>query len=232
MSEQQILGGQQTGQFVNPEAQPSGNGQAADNQAPASTYVTPEQLEALKADILKEVKSSTQSLVDKSRNTINAKIESLKSFGINATPEQAAALIESESGNQFSGQEQAAAKQPVANAEKVDGEKAKWIAANTKGAVDPSDPYWGAVYEISKANDGLLIGVDDPELEIMNKEFKDGAAFVSAFAQAIAAKKLRLEEKSGYASAPGIFSGGKKSNSVPANISPVALYNEAFRRNT
>jgi len=229
MSDQQELGGQQTGQFANPEAQPSGNGQAADNQAPASTYVTPEQLEARLAEVLKQTTSNAQSLVDKTKNTINAKIESLKSLGISATPEQAAALIESEKGNQSSAQEQTAAKQPVSVAGEVDSEKANWITANTKGAVDPSDPYWGTVYEISKENDGILIGQNDPELEIMNKQFTSGAAFVSAFAQAVAAKKLRTQnDKSGFASVPAAFSSNRQSTSMPTNTPAGYHYDKAF----
>lgn len=228
MSEQQELSGQQTGQFANPEAQSSGNGQTADIQAPASTYVTPEQLEARLAEVMKQTASNAQSLVDKTKNAINAKIEALKSIGISATPEQAAALIEKE--GQSSMQEQAAAKQS-SGAGEVDSEKAKWITANTNGAVDPSDPYWGTVYEISRENGGILIEQNDPEIEIMNKQFTSGPAFVSAFAQAVAAKKLRIQnENSGFASMPAAFTSNRKSTSMPTNTPPDYHYDRAFGR--
>jgi len=229
MSDEQILSGQQAGQLENPVAQPSVEGQAAEKQEPASNYVTPEQLEALKAEILKEVKSQTQSLVDKSRNAINQKIESLKKAGINATPEQAAALIESENNDQSFSQEQVEAPQPPPPVEEVDSEKAKWIAANTNGTVDPSDPYWSAVYQISKENEGMLIEESDPEFEIMNKPFTSGPAFVSAFAQAVASKKLRMQNsQSGYASVPAAFSSNRKSNSMPTDTPPDVHYDKAF----
>ena len=223
MNEAQILD-QQSGQTVQPEVNPSEAGQDTNNQA-TQTYVTTEQLNAAKREIL----SQAQSLVDKKGNAINAKIAQLESFGIKATPEQARAMIEKEEAEQSSVNPQQAA-QPNANSGHVDREQAEWIVASTGNAEAANDPSWQSVYQISKEAGGMVIEKDDPEFEIMNKQFTSGAAFVAAFAQAIALKKLRESDntKNGYAATPALFSSGQKSNAVPDDIDPKSLYSQVF----
>lgn len=218
---------QQSGQTVTPDALPSDSGQEAQNQA-NQQYVTSEQLEELEKRIL----SQAQSLVDKKGNAINAKIEQLKAAGITATPEQARALVEREEQQVQSSDHPQEAAQPNAGAGQVDQEQAEWIVASTGNAEAANDPAWQSVYQISKMNDGMLIESTDPEFEIMNKQFDSGTAFVSAFAQAIAQKKLRMKDGEqsnvSYASTPAAFSSGQKSNITPQDTPYGDLYTRAY----
>ena len=166
-------------------------------------YVTAQQL----AEEIEKVKSFSQSLVDKKGNAINAKIAQLKNAGITVTSEQAEKLIaQEEASAQQEVQPQQEAQPAAGMAPTVDPAQAEWI---TKNGGNPTDPYWGTVYDISKQAGGMLIEADDPEIEFMKQKFDNGSAFVAAFAQAIASKRLRLSnnKSQGYASIPALFSG-------------------------
>ncbi len=227
MSNEMELNGQQAGQPVSPDAKPSDIGQDAMNQPSVSNYVTKEQLDAAKAEWLELSKSNAQSLVDKRTNGINQRIESLKAVGITATPEQAAKLIESEA-KQLPSDPKPEAKQ-AKDTGQVDDEKVSWITA-AKG--NPDDPYWGQVYQVSKTFGGMTITPDDPEIELMNKQFPDGESFVSAFLQACNQKYLRLNTpQTSLASTPSIFGTNRKSNSMPDNTPPDFFYQKAFSGN-
>lgn len=223
MSNEMELNGQQAGQPVSPDAKPSDIGQDAMNQPSVSNYVTKEQLDAAKAEWLELSKSNAQSLVDKRTNGINQRIESLKAVGITATPEQAAKLIESEA-KQLPSDPKPEAKQ-AKDTGQVDDEKVSWITA-AKG--NPDDPYWGKVYQTSQVFGGMTITPDDPEIEIMNKQFPDGESFASAFFEACNKKYFRMNNQSNLASTPSIFGTNRKSNSMPDNTPPHFHYQKAF----
>jgi hypothetical protein len=223
MSNEMELNGQQAGQPVQADANPSGNGQAATNQPSVSDYVTKAEFEAAMSNFLKQSNSNAQSLVDKKTNAINAKIESLKSFGITATPEQAAKLIESEV-TQSPEDSKPEAKQ-AEDARQVDTPQDSWIKA---AGGNPDDPYWGKVYQTSQVFGGMTITPDDPEIEIMNKQFSDGESFASAFFEACNKKYFRMNNQSNLASTPALFGSNKKSNSTPDNTPPHFHYQKAF----
>lgn len=219
----EAITGQQAGQPETIPAEASQQGQPAPENA-SPQYVTEQQL----ADFEKRILSQTQSLVDKKGNAINAKIAQLQKAGITVTPEQARTLIDQEEASAQHAEQTAKAAQPdPVMPATVDPAQAEWI---TKNGGNPTDPYWGTVYDISKQAGGMLIEADDPEIEFMKQKFDNGSAFVAAFAQAIASKRLRLSnnKSQGYASIPALFSGGQKSNSVPDDISPKDLYAQAF----
>lgn len=227
MSDEAITG-QQAGQPETIPAEASQQGQPAPENA-SPQYVTEQQL----ADFEKRILSQTQSLVDKKGNAINAKIAQLQKAGISVTPEQARTLIDQEEASAQRVEQTAKAAQPdPVMPAAVDPEKAEWIKAHTGDDKNVADPIWGQIYAISKSAGGMLIEKDDPEFELVNKQYAadQGDAFVADFTLAIASKRLRLSnnKSQGYASIPALFSGGQKSNSVPDDISPKDLYAQAF----
>ena len=111
------------------------------------------------------------------------------------------------------------------DARQVDTPQDSWIKA---AGGNPDDPYWGKVYQTSQVFGGMTITPDDPEIEIMNKQFSDGESFASAFFEACNKKYFRMNNQSNLASTPALFGSNKKSNSTPDNTPPHFHYQKAF----
>lgn len=226
--ENQITG-LQAGQPESVSENPTLTSQDSQNDA-SPKFATIEDLASLKAEILREANSSAQSLVDKKGNAINAKIAMLQKAGITATPEQARALVEADEQAQSGTQGPQPANAAQSNEPAIDPQISEWFQKHTGNADNAKDPYYMAVYEISKRAGDMFIEESDPEFESINREFASGSDYVASFAQAIAQKKSRLatDNNKQFAAIPAMFSGGQKSNSVPDNIDYRMLYSKAF----
>lgn len=207
----------QSPQTQSPAAVPN-SGQAQSSTTTQPSYVTAEQFEAFRAELLRKVQSTTA----KQENRINKRIDELARAGITATAEQVSALIEAEDASaaadrqpdlhspQRLGGREASAALPSGQAQQVRESREDssieqapeparetsegWIRANGGNV---NDPIWQTVYELVKAS-GTDLEPGDAELrdffydESGNLIRHTKASFVSAWDGALKAKKARL----------------------------------------
>lgn len=179
----------QSPQTQSPAAVPNSE-QAQSSTTTQPSYVTAEQFEAFRAELLRKVQSTTA----KQENRINKRIDELARAGITATAEQVSALIEAEDASaaadrqypkgtssdlhspQRLGGREASAALPTGQAQQVRESREDssieqapeparetsegWIRANGGNV---NDPIWQTVYELVKAS-GTDLEPGDAEL--------------------------------------------------------------------
>ena len=184
----------QSPQTQSPAAVPNSE-QAQSSTTTQPSYVTAEQFEAFRAELLRKVQSTTA----KQENRINKRIDELARAGITATAEQVSALIEAEDASAAAGQAQQVRESREDSSIEQAPEPARetsegWIRANGGNV---NDPIWQTVYELVKAS-GTDLEPGDAELrdffydESGNLIRHTKASFVSAWDGALKAKKARL----------------------------------------
>ena len=184
----------QSPQTQSPAAVPNSE-QAQSSTTTQPAYVTAEQFEAFRAELLRKVQSTTA----KQENRINKRIDELARAGITATAEQVSALIEAEDASAAAGQAQQVRESREDSSIEQAPEPARetsegWIRANGGNV---NDPIWQTVYELVKAS-GTDLENGDVELrdffydESGNLIRHTKASFVSAWDGALKAKKARL----------------------------------------
>lgn len=227
----------QSPQTQSPAAVPNSE-QAQSSTTTQPAYVTAEQFEAFRAELLRKVQSTTA----KQENRINKRIDELARAGITATAEQVSALIEAEDASAAAGQ----AQQVRESREDLSIEQAPeparetsegWIRANGGNV---NDPIWQTVYELVKAS-GTDLENGDVELrdffydESGNLIRHTKASFVSAWDGALKAKKARLSadrtggrhsdtaQSEGAASSPGQLPQAIAGQAGAEQISPATV---------
>ena len=223
----------------------SGQEQPATTTQPA--YVTAEQFEAFRAELLRKVQSTTA----KQENRINKRIDELARAGITATAEQVSALIEAEDASATAGQAQQNRESEEDSSIEQAPEPARetsegWIRANGGNV---NDPIWQTVYELVKAS-GTDLEPGDAELrdffydESGNLIRHTKASFVSAWDGALKAKKARLSagqlpqatagqaeaEQISPATVPALGTLGHTNRVRDANFNELELLAKAFKR--
>ena len=210
--------GQAAGQPVTPNAAPQpANPQA---QADAPVFVTKAEITALETKLLAEMKKTAQSSSDKVKNQVLQKLETLKTYGIQATEEQAAAMLQAEQSQQPQTQQQPVTQQgqpaQVANAavqtnDPVLSQAAAWMQEDKS----PSDPITAEAYR-KMATAGVRITDDDKESSmIKGGNVSDWLASVDL---AIAAKTKRLEIQGTPIRTPNLSSGTPSSKPTHSSL--------------
>lgn len=227
----------QSPQTQSPAAVPN-SGQAQSSTTTQPSYVTAEQFEAFRAELLRKVQSTTA----KQENRINKRIDELARAGITATAEQVSALIEAEDASAAAGQAQQVRESREDSSIEQAPEPARetsegWIRANGGNV---NDPIWQTVYELVKAS-GTDLEPGDAELrdffydESGNLIRHTKASFVSAWDGALKAKKARLSadrpsgrhsdtaQSEGAASSPGQLPQAIAGQAGAEQISPATV---------
>lgn len=227
----------QSPQTQSPAAVPN-SGQAQSSTTTQPSYVTAEQFEAFRAELLRKVQSTTA----KQENRINKRIDELARAGITATAEQVSALIEAEDASAAAGQAQQVRESREDSSIEQAPEPARetsegWIRANGGNV---NDPIWQTVYELVKAS-GTDLENGDVELrdffydESGNLIRHTKASFVSAWDGALKAKKARLSadrtggrhsdtaQSEGAASSPGQLPQAIAGQAGAEQISPATV---------
>lgn len=227
----------QSPQTQSPAAVPN-SGQAQSSTTTQPSYVTAEQFEAFRAELLRKVQSTTA----KQENRINKRIDELARAGITATAEQVSALIEAEDASAAAGQSQQVRESREDSSIEQAPEPARetsegWIRANGGNV---NDPIWQTVYELVKAS-GTDLENGDVELrdffydESGNLIRHTKASFVSAWDGALKAKKARLSaalpsgrhsdaaQSEGAASSPGQLPQAIAGQAGAEQISPATV---------
>lgn len=236
----------QSPQTQSPAAVPN-SGQAQSSTTTQPSYVTAEQFEAFRAELLRKVQSTTA----KQENRINKRIDELARAGITATAEQVSALIEAEDASAAAGQSQQVRESREDSSIEQAPEPARetsegWIRANGGNV---NDPIWQTVYELVKAS-GTDLEPGDAELrdffydESGNLIRHTKASFVSAWDGALKAKKARLsagqlpqatagqagDEQISPATVPALGTLGHTNRVRDANFNELELLAKAFKR--
>lgn len=227
----------QSPQTQSPAAVPNSE-QAQSSTTTQPAYVTAEQFEAFRAELLRKVQSTTA----KQENRINKRIDELARAGITATAEQVSALIEAEDASAAAGQAQQVRESREDSSIEQAPEPARetsegWIRANGGNV---NDPIWQTVYELVKAS-GTDLEPGDAELrdffydESGNLIRHTKASFVSAWDGALKAKKARLSaalpsgrhsdtaQSEGAASSPGQLPQATAGQAGDEQISPATV---------
>lgn len=227
----------QSPQTQSPAAVPNSE-QAQSSTTTQPAYVTAEQFEAFRAELLRKVQSTTA----KQENRINKRIDELARAGITATAEQVSALIEAEDASATAGQAQQNRESEEDSSIEQAPEPARetsegWIRANGGNV---NDPIWQTVYELVKAS-GTDLEPGDAELrdffydESGNLIRHTKASFVSAWDGALKAKKARLSadrtggrhsdtaQSEGAASSPGQLPQATAGQAGAEQISPATV---------
>ena len=227
----------QSPQTQSPAAVPNSE-QAQSSTTTQPAYVTAEQFEAFRAELLRKVQSTTA----KQENRINKRIDELARAGITATAEQVSALIEAEDASAAAGQAQQVRESREDSSIEQAPEPARetsegWIRANGGNV---NDPIWQTVYELVKAS-GTDLEPGDAELrgffydESGNLIRHTKASFVSAWDGALKAKKARLSadrpsgrhsdtaQSEGAASSPGQLPQAIAGQAGDEQISPATV---------
>lgn len=205
-----------------PPAQPGTPQAPAENQP---QYLTREEFEQEKAKII----SQAQSMTGKSEKRTLAKIEELKSIGIQATPQQAEAMLALEDKNTQPGLPPATpppAGTPVAplSTDPLVNTALAWAKAD--GLEQPNAIELEA-YRLM-AEGGVQLKSEDPEVKELDRS--NPTAFLASIQSAVAKAKVRREKEGipSGARAPALVGGAPSNKPIHENMSASETLDYAF----
>jgi len=220
-------GGQPSGQPPQSQGEVE---QKADNLE--HQYITKKELE----EALEKLAGRLQAQNARVASKIHAKLAALQKAGIQATPEQAKALVEVEESEPVTERQEAAetragdtAQKPVVEQTgKVDDETASAVRMLTELGVKPEqvDPYTLEAFRMM-VREGVKITPEDPEFGTIkgNTPFE----YLSSAKQAIEAYKARKQREGTPARVPALAGVSAGTKPVWASMSPAEILEQYFR---
>lgn len=217
------------------KVQPQPSGQKVDQSQTQPNYVTIEQAQQMVADAIQKAESKAQSLVAKSGNRLQAKVqESLKSL-------EATLKLQAEQGIEITpAQQEAMRNRVVMEALSEAEEETPAAQAGQAGEPQPQNVQAGQIDPITQAawdlmqERGVVIEPGDPELEMLDQSTP--YKFLLSVEKAITTKETRLQSSSNeepktvppQARIAGVGAGGSGASLLPDGTPAIERLDKYF----